>query len=106
VRFVSRGFFQREGVDYKDTFAPIVRYTSIREIMSLVLFMGWMMHRMDVKTTFLNVIVDPSLLGVTRGDFFYLIHIFDISFDYDILDSPQTVANRCLPLHAQLTHIR
>jgi hypothetical protein len=30
ARFVDRGFPQKEGVDYKETFAPIARYTSIR----------------------------------------------------------------------------
>ena len=32
-RFMDRGFSQKEGIDYEDTFSPIVRYTSIRAIM-------------------------------------------------------------------------
>jgi hypothetical protein len=40
ARFVARGFSQREGVDYEETFAPIAKYTSIRAIMFLVSFMG------------------------------------------------------------------
>lgn len=39
ARFVARGFSEREGVDYKETFALIVRYTSIRVVMLLVSFM-------------------------------------------------------------------
>ena len=34
-RFVSRGFSQKEGVDYEETFAPVARYTSIRSIIAL-----------------------------------------------------------------------
>jgi hypothetical protein len=54
VRFVARGFSQVEGIDYEETFAPISRYTSIRTIIELVASMGWRLHHMDVKATFLN----------------------------------------------------
>jgi hypothetical protein len=41
VRFVVRGFSQREGVGHEETFVPVARYTSIIFVMSLVSFMGW-----------------------------------------------------------------
>jgi hypothetical protein len=40
TRFVARGFSQVEGIDYEETFAPVVRYTSIRMIISLAESMG------------------------------------------------------------------
>jgi hypothetical protein len=52
--FVARGFSQVEGIDYEETFSPIARYNSIRMIISLEASMGWRLHKMDVKTTFLN----------------------------------------------------
>jgi hypothetical protein len=61
ARFVARGFSQIEGVDYEETFASIARYTSIRVVMSLVSFMGWRIHQMDVKTTFLNGIIEGEV---------------------------------------------
>ena len=54
MRFFSRGFSQVEGIDYEETFAPVSRYTSIWTIISLATSMGWKLHQMDVKTTFLN----------------------------------------------------
>ena len=42
ARFVARGFSQKEGVDYEETFALIAKYTSIKAVMSLVFVMGWM----------------------------------------------------------------
>ena len=54
VRFVARRFSQVEGIDYEETFFSVARYTSIRMIISLVASMGWRLHQMDVKTTFLN----------------------------------------------------
>ena len=38
--FVARGFSQKEGIDYDETFAPIVRYNSIRVIISLGSVLG------------------------------------------------------------------
>ena len=51
ARFVARGFSQVEGVDYC---SPVARYTSIHSIISIAAEMGWKIHQMDVKTTFLN----------------------------------------------------
>jgi hypothetical protein len=43
-----------ERIDYEETFALVARYTSIRTIISLAASMGWRLHQMDVKTSFLN----------------------------------------------------
>ena len=39
ARFVARGFSQKEGIDYEETFAPISRYTSIRSVLALATLM-------------------------------------------------------------------
>ena len=44
-----------------ETFAPVVRYTSIRTIIAIAAKMGWSIHQMDVKTTFLNGFVDEEV---------------------------------------------
>jgi hypothetical protein len=54
ARFVARGFSQVEEIDYEETFAPVARYNSIRTIITIATSMGWKLHQMDVKTTFLN----------------------------------------------------
>ena len=61
ARFVARGFSQKEGEDYDESFAPLARYTSIRAIISLVTSMGWNLHQMDVKTTFLNGAIEEEV---------------------------------------------
>jgi hypothetical protein len=58
ARFVARGFSQKEGIDYEETFAPVARYTSIRTILALAAKMKWKLHQMDVKTTFLNGVIE------------------------------------------------
>jgi hypothetical protein len=61
ARFIARGFSQKEGEDYDETFAPVARYTSIRAIISLDASMGWNLHQMDVKTTFLNGAIEEEV---------------------------------------------
>ena len=39
-RFMEKGFSQKEGIDYEETFAPIAKYTSIRVVISLATQMG------------------------------------------------------------------
>jgi hypothetical protein len=44
ARFVARGFSQKEGIDYEETFSPVARYTSIRIIIALAAKMKWKLH--------------------------------------------------------------
>jgi hypothetical protein len=55
--FVAWGFSQVEGVEYDETFAPVARYTSIRSVIFITTEMGWKIHQMDLKTTFMNGII-------------------------------------------------
>ena len=58
---VARGFSQKDGIDYEETFAPIARYTSIRAIMALASMIKWKLHQMDVKTAFLNGVIEEEV---------------------------------------------
>ena len=53
ARFIARGFSQKEGIDYEETFAPVAEYTSVRAILAIAVSKGWRVHQVDVKT-FLN----------------------------------------------------
>jgi hypothetical protein len=61
ARFVVRGFFQKEGVNYKETFSPVTRYASIQYFVSIASLMRWEIHHMDVKTSFLNGIIEEEV---------------------------------------------
>jgi hypothetical protein len=61
AHFVARGFSEVEGVDYDETFALIARYTSIRAMISIAAEMGWKIHQMDVKTAFLNGLIEEEV---------------------------------------------
>ena len=51
---MAKGFTQKEGIDYFDTYALVARITSIRVLLALATIYDLIIHQMDVKTTFLN----------------------------------------------------
>jgi hypothetical protein len=61
AKFVARGFSQKEGIDYEETFSPVARYTSIRTIIALAAKMKWKLHQIDVKTSFLNGVIEEEV---------------------------------------------
>ena len=53
ARLVARGFSQTEGVDFFETFSPVVRYESVRCVLSLAAERDMTIKQFDVKTAFL-----------------------------------------------------
>lgn len=54
VRLVAKGFSQKHGIYYFDTYAPVARIATIRLLIALVAIHNLVIHQMNVKTTFLN----------------------------------------------------
>ena len=55
ARLLAKGFAQKQGIDYEETFSPIAKWaTNFPLLLYLVAQHGWKVHQMDVKTTFLN----------------------------------------------------
>ena len=50
-----------EGIDYEEIFSPVARYSSIKSILALLMQMGWKIHQMDVKTTFLDDVIEEEV---------------------------------------------
>ena len=53
-RVVAQGFTQTPGVDYFDTFNPVVKPYTIRLILDLVVSFQWLIRHLDVENAFLN----------------------------------------------------
>lgn len=53
-RLVARGFTQKYGIDYEETFSPVARQETIWMVLSLAANKHWKVHHMDVKSAFLN----------------------------------------------------
>lgn len=61
ARVVARGNEQREGLDYDETFAPIVCWSTIRLIVAIAAALHWEISHMDVVIAFLNGMLKETI---------------------------------------------
>eukprot|EP00253_Pinus_taeda_P003155 PITA_03155 len=54
ARLVCKGYAQKEGIDFEETFAPVARLEAIRMFLALSSFQNFKVFQMDVKSAFLN----------------------------------------------------
>jgi hypothetical protein len=69
ARLVDKGYTQKEGEYFFDTYSLIVRLTTIHVLLSLVTSHGLLIYQMDVKTTFLNGELEEEIY-MTQSDGF------------------------------------
>jgi hypothetical protein len=57
ARLVARGYEQRHGMDFWETFAPMVKWETIRLVVAIAAHRRWKIRHLDVQTAFLNSIL-------------------------------------------------
>jgi hypothetical protein len=58
---VAKGFKQRYGIDYEDTFSPVVKIATIRTALALVVSRGWSLQQLYVKNVFLHDVLEEEV---------------------------------------------
>ncbi|WVZ65183.1 hypothetical protein U9M48_014592 [Paspalum notatum var. saurae] len=69
ARWVVRGFTQRPGIDFSETFSPVVKPASIRSVLTIAASRSWPVHQLDVKNAFLHGFIDEQLYCLQPAGF-------------------------------------
>lgn len=54
ARLVAKDFHQRPGVDFHETFSPVIKPSTVRLIIFLALACGWSLWQLDINNAFLH----------------------------------------------------
>ena len=60
-RLVAKGFLQKYGIEFDETFSPVVRFTSIRALLAFAVSRNMFIHQMDVVSASLNGTLDEDI---------------------------------------------
>jgi hypothetical protein len=69
AHLVAQGYSQVEDLDFGETFAPVARLEAIRILLAFVVSKGFKLYRMDVKSAFLNGVIQEELYVRQPPDF-------------------------------------
>ncbi|CAL9028710.1 unnamed protein product [Prunus brigantina] len=61
ARLVAQGYTQMEGIDFDETFAPVARLESVRLLLAIACHLKFKLYQMDVKTAFLNGVLNEEV---------------------------------------------
>jgi hypothetical protein len=61
ARLVAKGFKQRYDIDYDDTFSLVVKFATVRLILSLAVSQGWSLCQLDVQNAFLHGVLEEDV---------------------------------------------
>jgi hypothetical protein len=61
ARLVAKGFHQQEGIDFWETYSPVVKPITIRTVLSIAISSGWVIKQVDVSNAFLHGFLNETV---------------------------------------------
>lgn len=75
ARLVAKGFTQKEGIDFKETYSPVIKFDSIWTILSIATAKDMNITQFDVRTTFLYREIEEEIYMTQPLGFEYRDHL-------------------------------
>jgi hypothetical protein len=74
AQLVAKGFHQHAGLDYGETYSPVVKSTTIRTVLSIAYSLGSLLKQIDIQNAFLHGILSEDVYMAQPPGFIHLNH--------------------------------
>lgn len=93
IYLVAKGYHQREGKNFGNTFSLLIKPLTIRLLLSMAISLNWAIHQLDVKNIFLYIIFEEDVYMIQPPNFKYLLypnHVYHLKMSlYEFKQAPR-----------------